>query len=481
MHMTFWHETGMLEMSDTRDRVAILDLGKTNIKILVATPHGEPVEILSYPNAPDASGLYLAIDLKRIQSLILDALTTLGRRHHIRAIVATAHGCGGVLVDDNGPVLPAMDYEAKAPDWLGAAYAEMGPTYGEVFCSLSGGAMRPAQGLLWQSREFPEAFARAKHFLLTPQYFAYWLGGRPVTEISSLAAQCHLWNPLTSEFSSIVGAMGWRHLFPEFAKAGEVIGHLSPSMAKRTGLDPMVEILAGAHDSNANFFRYKAAGMAEHTVLSTGTWMIGFNRGRRLEDFSEARAMVANVDVDGSPIASTLTMTGREYAMLAGEHPVSDTRALEAAAKLIAQGTLALPAFVDDPGPFPGSGGKGNIIGPPPVDAIEKGALAALYAAFVADLCLDVLGSTTPIVVDGGFATNAAFGALLAALRSNQSIAMSRSKDGTALGAGLLWQRFQRTEPVRSVILDQALPANVSGLYDAAQRWRILADDQTRL
>ena len=90
-------------------------------------------------------------------------------------------------------------------------------------------------------------------------------------------------------------------------------------MAQRTGLDPTVEILAGAHDSNANFFRYKAAGMADHTVLSTGTWMIGFNRGRRLEDFSEARAMVANVDVDGSPIASTLTMTGREYAILAGE------------------------------------------------------------------------------------------------------------------------------------------------------------------
>ncbi len=468
-------------MVDSGDRVAVLDLGKTNIKVLVATSEGEPVELLSYPNAPDASGPYLAIDLERIEPLILDALKELGQRHRIRAIVATAHGCGGVLVDERGPVLPAMDYEAKAPDWLAGAYAEIGPTYDEVFCSLSGGAMRPAQGLLWQSRAFPEAFARARHYLLTPQYFAFRLGGRPVSEISSLAAQGHLWNPLKNTFSSIVETSGWRSLFPAFAKAGDVIGHLSPEMARRTGLDVSVEILAGAHDSNANLFRYKAAGLANHTVLSTGTWMIGFNRGRRLEDFSEARAMVANVDVDGEPIASTLTMTGREYAMLAGDRPVSDARAIAAAAELIAQGTIALPAFVDDPGPFPGSGGKGVIIGPKPEGSAQQGALAALYAAFVADLCLDVLGSTTPIVVDGGFATNAAFGALLAALRPGQTVAMSRSKDGTALGAGLLWGRFGRSLPVNSVILDTAEPAAVQGLREAAHRWRRLADDKTRL
>ena len=465
-------------MIDTGERVAVLDLGKTNIKVLVATPNGEPVEILSYANAPDRSGPYLAIDLNRIEPLILDALTDLAKRHTMRAIIATAHGCGGVLVNEHGPVLPAMDYEAKAPDWLEEAYAKVGPAYSEVFCSLSGGAMRPAQGLLWQSREFPEAFNRAKHFLLTPQYFAFRLGGKPASEISSLAAQCHLWNPLKNEFSSIVHRLKWHGLFPAFAKAGEVIGHLSPDIAKRTGLAPDVEILAGAHDSNANFFRYKAAGLANHTVLSTGTWMIGFNRGRPLEDFSEDRAMVANVDVDGEPIASTLTMTGREYAILAGDHPVSDERAYKAAAKLIEQGTLALPSFVDDPGPFIGTGGKGNIIGPVPHNDVGKGALAALYSAFVADLCLDVLGSTAPIVIDGGFATNPAFGKLIATLRPSQPVAMSRSKDGTALGASLLWRRFERQEPITSVTLDPISPEPIPNLREAAQRWRALADQK---
>ena len=111
-----------MSIIDTGERVAVLDLGKTNIKVLVATREGAPVESLSFPNAPDRSGPYLAIDLPRIETLIIDALAELGTRHNIRAIVATAHGCGGVLVDDYGPVLPAMDYEATPPDWLDAAY-----------------------------------------------------------------------------------------------------------------------------------------------------------------------------------------------------------------------------------------------------------------------------------------------------------------------------------------------------------------------
>jgi len=461
-----------MNVIDTGERVAVLDLGKTNIKVLVATREGAPVETLSFPNTPDTSGPYLAIDLTRIEALVIDALADLGKRHNIRAIVATAHGCGGVLVDEQGPVLSAMDYEATPPDWLDADYREIGPSYDEVFCSLSGGAMRPAQGLLWQEREFSTQFYRAKHFLLTPQYFAFRLGGRPVTEISSLAAQCHLWNPLKNEFSSIVKRKSWTSLFPAFARAGDVIGTLAPDLAKRTGLALDVEILAGAHDSNANLYRYKAAGLAEYTVLSTGTWMIGFNRGRPLKDFREERAMVANVDVDGEPVASTLTMTGREYQILAGDPPISDDRAFNTVEKIIAQGTIPLPSFVEDPGPVPHSGGKGHIIGPSPQTQEERGALASLYAAYVADLCLDVLGSTTSIVIDGGFATNSSFAKSLASLRPSQKIFVSQSKDGTALGAGLLWNRFNRKEPVNSVALDHVETKASPLLREAARHWK---------
>jgi hypothetical protein len=54
---------------------------------------------------------------------------------------------------------------------------------------------------------------------------------------------------------------------------------------------------------------------------------------------------------------------------------------------------------------------------------------------------------------------------------------MSRSSDGTALGAALLWQRFSRREPVDTVALDPVAPLPLAGLAEAAARWRALSSE----
>jgi sugar (pentulose or hexulose) kinase len=233
-------------------------------------------------------------------------------------------------------------------------------------------------------------------------------------------------------------------------------------------------VLCGVHDSNANLFRYKAAGLSDHTVLSTGTWMIGFDRRCPLDRLDGARAMVSNVDVDGEIVASTLTMTGREYAMIIGSRPAPDEAVIAVLPGLIARGTLPLPSFGPHDGLFRGSGRRGRFVGPPPVGAAEASAAAALYAALTASACLDALGSRAPIVVDGGFATNIVFGRLLAALRPGQTVTLSESPHGTALGAGLLWGRFSRAAPVEIPLLSSE-PLVLPGLREAAARWARLA------
>ena len=42
--------------------------------------------------------------------------------------------------------------------------------------------------------------------------------------------------------------------------------------------------------------------MADASILSTGTWMIGFQRGLALDKLDAARAMVLNIDVDGEDV-----------------------------------------------------------------------------------------------------------------------------------------------------------------------------------
>jgi sugar (pentulose or hexulose) kinase len=456
-------------------RIAVLDIGKTNLKLLVASEDGWPLETHAIPNVANTTGPYLAYDLAGLEEWFLDTLAAVSQRHTIGAVIATAHGCGAVLVDGDKPVLPMMDYDAVSPPEIDQAYARIAPAYDEVFCGISG-AMRLGKQLLWQQSAHPVEFARAKAYLTTAQYFALRLGGRAASEISQLAAQSHIWDLVRQQPSSLMRKRRWDRLLPERVPAGAVLGTISETVARRTGLARSTEILRGVHDSNANLFRYKAAGMADASILSTGTWMIGFQRGLALAKLDATRAMVLNIDVDGEKVPSTLIATGREYDLIRREYSAADAAVLAALPTLLARGSLALPSFVGDDGLFPGSAHRGRIIGPPPKTPAEWLGLAVLYAAFSAHRCLEALGSTERIVIDGGFAANLPFARCLATLRPSQSASVSQSRDGTALGAALLWRRFSRSLPVSSVVLEAVTPLGEDGcefgtLSAAYQSW----------
>src|SRR5215467_6523663 len=360
-----------MTLSTQAARIAVLDIGKTNLKLLVASDDGWPLETHSIPNVAITSGPYLAYDLAGLEAWFLDALADVSRRHAIGAVISTAHGCGAVLVDGDQPVLPMMDYDAIPPSAIDEAYARLAPPYSEVFCGIGAGAMRLGKQLLWQESAFPADFNRANAYLTTAQFLAMRLGGRAASEISQLAAQGHIWDLRRKQPSSIMRERGWARLLPQLAAAGAPLGSVSEAVAKRTGLPRSTEVLCGVHDSNANLFRYKAAGMADASILSTGTWMIGFQRDLELDRLNANSAMVLNIDVDGENVPSTLTMTGREYDLIRKEVIARDAAVLDALPGLVRRGTLARPSFVGDEGLFPGSANRGRIVGPPPETAAE--------------------------------------------------------------------------------------------------------------
>ncbi|HET6522137.1 MAG TPA: FGGY family carbohydrate kinase [Geminicoccaceae bacterium] len=453
------------------ETVAVLDFGKTNIKLLAIGSDGRILESLSTANRGLPPPPYLHVDLRLINGWLLAALRDLGRRHAIAAIVPTAHGSSGVLVDERGPTLPMMDYEAEPPPEIRAAYAEVAPPYGECFCPTGPGAQRPGLQLLWQQMDWPDRFERARHLLMLPQYWSWKLSGVPASELTAVGAQTHLWNPRARAFSSLVERQGWRHLFPPFVPAWRPLGPLRPEVARATGLPADTPVLCGIHDSNANYFRYLAAGMRDFALLSTGTWIVGFNPSLPLERLDESRWMTGNTDLDGRPVASNLVMGGREFALVAGERPAPATPA--DVAWVIGAGTMALPAFTDSDGPFPGSAGRGRIEGPPPADGPARTALATLYTALIAAACIDLLEAPETVVIDGGFAGDPLFGRLVAGLRPDRRVLVNASRDGTALGAALLWRREERTAPAAVRLeLERAAPAGLPGLEAYAERWR---------
>jgi sugar (pentulose or hexulose) kinase len=55
-------------------RIAVLDIGKTNLRLLVASEDGWPLEKHAIPNAANSAGPYLAYDLAGLEEWFLDAL-----------------------------------------------------------------------------------------------------------------------------------------------------------------------------------------------------------------------------------------------------------------------------------------------------------------------------------------------------------------------------------------------------------------------
>lgn len=460
----------MVGRREGKHAVVVLDVGKTHVKLFAISPEGDGViDARQTENRPLDGPPYLHVDVEHVFAWMIEALADIARQVEIEAIVPTAYGSTAALIDGQGLVLPMMDYEAEPPGDIKEAYAEIAPDFDEVCCPINPGGLTLARQLFWQSRQFADRFDRTRWILPAAQYWAWRLTGVVASEVTSLGAQTQLWNPRSNTPSSLAVREGWSDKFPPLRRAFETLGPLDQSLARTIGRGASPPpVLVGIHDSNANLARYRAAGFERFTLISSGTWLITFDSDLPLDRLDPSCDMVSNTDLEGRPVACTRFMGGREYAEVAGDGGLSATPEIEDVAKTIARGTMALPSFTDSGGPFPGTGARGKIVGPPPKTPCERAALASLYVALMIGVDLDLLDADGDVIIDGSFADNRLFASLLAALRPDLSIAVSRERDGTALGASSLWRwpRAIRLEP-ESV---RAQP--IDGLLDYGRRWR---------
>jgi sugar (pentulose or hexulose) kinase len=454
--------------------LAVLDVGKTNVKLNAVGPDGTVLETLATPNPVRPPPPWRHHDLTAIEAWALDALAALARRYAIAAIVPCGHGSGGVLVDAAGAVAPMIDYEDTPPAAVTARYRELAGDFRTRGSPVMMGASHLARQLLWIETALPDAFARARHVLGLPQYWAWRFCGVAASEPTILGAQSHLWSVRDDRLAPIVRARHWQHLIPPRRPAWATLGTLREDLARRTGLAPATRVLCGAHDSSANFYRYQAAGLSAITVVSTGTWIVALSDAADLDALDEARGMTCTADPAGRPLAGALTMGGREFSLIAGAQPAAPRSDAALVAAMVRRGTLALPFFGEDDGLLPGRAGRGAIEGLPPVNAAERRALATLAAALLTDLLLDALGRTGTVVLDGTFVADPLYPALLAALRPGMPCLFNLHAYGVAAGAALLAGHETRQAPA-PLSLDAPAALDFPGLRDYRARWRRLA------
>jgi L-fuculokinase len=446
----------------TPDGVIVLDIGKTNAKLALIDAGGRVLAERRRANAVQDSGPYPHLDVEGIWDWLLAGCREFAALATVSAIVPVTHGATAALVDEAGLVLPVLDYEAPLE---GIDYDSLRPAYGETFSPCLPAGLNLGRQLAWLAQRFSGEFARARHILTYPQYWAWRLSGVASAEATSLGCHTDLWDPLRQQYSSLVSRMGWQQLLPPLAQAWTPLGPVLPELAAATGLPPACVVLSGIHDSNASLMRYldQEGKAAPRTVLSTGTWMIAAAFGAPLEGLCERADMLANTNALGQPVACMRFMGGREFGELAGTQ--ADTCSFEDIERLVAQGTMALPCFAATGGPF--AGRAGSIEGPAPVDARERYALATLYTVLMTDYCLDALAAAGPLAVEGSFTANPWFGPLLATLRPQQPVSYSDDASGTTCGGWMLHYRGRMAPGSSSPVAARTL----RGLAVYRERW----------
>lgn len=415
--------------------VAVLDVGKTNVKLVVHDLEtGEDVFVRTQPNAVVDAPPYPHYDVEGMWTFFLDTLKAAAASQPVDAVSFTTHGATFALLSGDQLALPILDYEFRGPDVLDGAYVAARPSFAESFTPRLPGGLNAGAQLFWQSRTFPEAFAKVTAIVPYPQYWAFRFTGVLASEPTSLGVHTDLWAPERHGFSSFANAEGWNQLFAPMRSAFDKIGTVTADIATYTGLSADTPVYCGIHDSNASLLPHLLSRKPPFTVISTGTWVIVFAVGGDASALDAGRDGLCNVDAFGNPVPSSRFMGGREFDLLTEGHAKKPTP--EDVQTVIEGGVMVRPTFVPGCGPFPN--GKGSwSVDPASLTAGARTAAVSLYLALVTRAAMAVAGAAGPIVVEGPFGRDALFAEALQQLTS-RPVLIAAGATGTSTGAAML-------------------------------------------
>lgn len=445
--------------------IAVIDVGKSNAKLSFVDVHTHDIIwSVKRRNEENHSLPLRQLDIVGIERWLLDMLKCAPRKEQIAVIVPVGHGAAAVLVDENGSILAAADYEDPAFATVRHDYERQRDPFEATFSPNLPLGLNLGRQFHFMDQSGSLEFTRVNYALLYPQYWAWRLCRVMASEVTSLGCHSDLWRPKEHAWSDLAKARKWAWLFPPLRYASDTLGTITGEIAKLTGLNPACRVSCGVHDSNASYLEDLLTCGCEQPfcVISSGTWTVTMANRADLTRLRAGRDMLANVDVFSSPVGTARFMGGREYAAIARGAAVPNRAAVEA---VLRRRSMALPSFATG-GPFPSA--KGMILRGDNLDGPERAALATLYVALMSDLSVDLLGAAGDIFLDGPLAQNSLFGPLLAALHPHSRVLVTGGSG--AYGAAVLYLAGYPDHKVRrhSVVEPLKLP----GLGDYRGGWR---------
>lgn len=446
--------------------VAVLDIGKTNVKFVVFDEGGHTLFERQTSNDVIDVPPYPHFDVDRIWSFLGVSLREATQKFEIETLVPTTHGASGCIMNDDGLALPIMDYEFKGIESISERYNKIRDPFSKTFSPSLTVGLNLGRQIAYAAWNNPTEYDNSTNIITYPQYWVWRLTGVFASDICSIGTHTDLWLPLENKPSQLADELGVTKRLVKMIPPWQVIGQIVPPVAKEWGITSKIKVLCGIHDSNASLLPYLSSRQVPFTLLSSGTWVIIMAVGHSLETLDSTLDMLANIDAYGRPIACANFMGGREYAAIAGD--CTDAPSLKVISTLINSEIYALPSFSPGGGPF--ANRRGEFIGE--LKPEYRTSMATLYCALMCVKRLEDLGvHQGDLIVDGNFAQNEILCGLIAALQPDQKLFAAKDHSGTARGAAMLasWGKSHAAPETKLIAA-----ARVDGLKDYYAKWKSL-------
>lgn len=279
-----------------------VDLGASGGRVALGTvgAGGIEAEVLHrFPNGPvrvplgDGIGLYW--DVLGLWREILHGLRLAATKGPIASVGVDSWGVDFALLDGHGYVLEGLRHyrDPRTEKTFESAFTRLSKPQIYDHTGLQFMPINTLYQLLALQQQTPDLLRSARHFLMVPDLFHFWLSGKAVCERTN-ASTTQLFDPREGDWSGeVLEAFGLpRPIFSPIVEPGTVLGPLRSSLAKELGLENTAVIAPGTHDTASAVAAVPAEGEG-WAYISSGTWsLVGIETARPV--ISEA-ALSANL------------------------------------------------------------------------------------------------------------------------------------------------------------------------------------------
>ena len=181
-------------MSGNKSLNIVLDIGKTNVKLIFFNKNNKVVQSYNTKQKPSKKFGIKVLNSAEIYNWTLQKIKSMEKKSRLDKFVCTAHACSIALIDHEDQELVACtDYEFPYHKYI-KEYQKIVPSFNESYTPLLENGLNIGLQLYYLKKKNPDLIKKTKYYLNYPQYIAWKMTNHYASEISYLGCHSHLWN-----------------------------------------------------------------------------------------------------------------------------------------------------------------------------------------------------------------------------------------------------------------------------------------------